>query len=164
MQPNALPADSHAHTELRDKLASLSLPHPTGQALSPLAAQWSGKTYKLEPNDLQIESIAIEFGADHSTYIARTASGERPVRIGYNTWLTGTTDLHANRDQPVASCGAWTEDDTFEMRVCFYEGEFCPVLRFRFLRDELHLTMDPNVSWGTPTVTMITGTLASSDA
>src|SRR5207244_2269634 len=63
MQPQALPAAPQAYGELCDKLAVLSLPLPKGQPSSPRAEQWGGKTYKLESNDLRLESVAIKF--DH---------------------------------------------------------------------------------------------------
>ncbi len=158
MGPTALPADPQAYAQLRDKLASLSLPLPTGQPSSPGMAQWSGKTYRLESNDLKFESIAINFGGDErSTLVVSDERGAHPIQVGYGTWLKGTTDLPGFGKTPVATCGAWTAEDTYEVRVAFYESEFCPVFRFHFAGDELQMDVDPNVSWTTPTVTTIKG-------
>ena len=63
-------------------------------------------------------------------------------------------------DEPIAACGAWTAEDTYEVRICYYESVFCPVLRFHFTSDELQLEVDPNVSWGPTTVRTITGRVA----
>ncbi len=164
MQPDALPADSHAYGELCDKLAALSLPLPKGQSSSPGAEQRSGKTYKLDHNDLKLESVTIMFGDDRATLVVNDERGEHPIQIGYGTWLTGTTDVRGRDSEPGAACGAWTADDTYEVRVCYYESESCPVYRFHYTSGELQLEVEPNVSWGPPTVTTITGRVADQAA
>ena len=147
MQPGALPADPQAYNELCDKLAGLSLPMPEGQPLTPGAEQWSGKTYKLESNHLKIESVAIQFGEEHSRLIVRDEGGEHPIQVGYSTWLKGTTDVRGRSHEPIAACGAWTAEDTYEVRVCCYEDAFCPVFRLHYTSGELQLDVDPNVAW-----------------
>ena len=69
MRPDALPADPQAYGALCDQLADLSLPIPQGQPSSPMAEQWSAKTVRLERNELQLESVAIQFGAEGSTLV-----------------------------------------------------------------------------------------------
>jgi hypothetical protein len=160
MRPRELPADPHAYDALRDKLAGLSLPLPNGRPSSPRAEQQSEKTYTLDDNALKLECVAIAFGDDRGTLVVRDARGEHPAQFGYGTWLTGISDVHGGRDQPVAACGAWSADDTFEIRACFTEGEFCPVLRFHYASGDLRLEVEPNVAWGPTTVTTITGRLA----
>lgn len=157
MQPAPLAADPRASAELQDQLAALSLPLVQGQSLPADAEQWSGKTYLLESNDLKLEQVAIQFGPDTSTLIVRDARGEHPLQVGHNMWLKGMDDLRGNGIEPVAACGAWTAEDTFEVRVCYYAGEFCPIMRFHYAGSELRLEVDPNVSWETPTVTTIAG-------
>ncbi len=162
MQPEALPADPHAYGELCDKLAVLSLPLPKGQPSSPRAEQWWGKTYTLERNELQLESVAITFGDEGSTLIVRDERGEHQIRVSYATWLKGTTDVRGYGDEPVAACGAWTAEDTYKVQVCYDEGVFCPVFRFHYTSGELHLDVEPNVFWGSTTVRTITGRVAGS--
>jgi hypothetical protein len=160
MQPGALPVDPRAWGKLCDKLAVLSLPLPKGQPLSPRAEQGWGKTYNLESNGLKLESVAIKFGYERGTLIVRDGRGEHPMQVGYATWLKGTTDLRGHGDEPVAACGAWTAEDTYEVRVCYYEGVFCPVFRFHYTSGELQLEVEPNVSWGSTTVLTMTGRVA----
>jgi CubicO group peptidase (beta-lactamase class C family) len=157
MQTEALPANPQAYGELREKLAILSLPLPKGQPSSP-AEQWSGKIYKLESNDLNLESIAIKFSHGAGTLIIGDERGEHPIQIGYATWLTGTTDVRGHVDESVAACGAWTADDNYEIRICYYDTMFCPIFRFHYMDSELQLEVEPNVSWGNPQVKRIKGT------
>jgi CubicO group peptidase (beta-lactamase class C family) len=157
MGPGALPADPQAYSELRDKLAGLALPHPKGQPSSPKMERWWGKTVKLERNELGLESVAIESGDGCSRLVMRDARGERALQIGTDTWLKGTTDVRGYDAEPVAACGAWTTQDTYEVRICYYESVFCPILRFHCRSGELQLEVEPNVSWGPTTPRTITG-------
>jgi CubicO group peptidase (beta-lactamase class C family) len=161
MRPEALPANPQTYRECCDKLAALSLPLPKGQPSSPGAEQWSGKTYKLESNDLKLESVAIKFDYERSTLIVRDERGEHSMQVGYAKWLKGTTDLRGPGDEPVAACGAWTTEETYEVWVCYYEAVFCPVFRFRYTSGELQLEVEPNVSWEQTTATTITGHVAA---
>jgi hypothetical protein len=77
--------------------------------------------------------------------------------VGHGAWLKGTNDLPGGVVQPVAASGAWTADDTYEVRLCFYEGELCSVLRFRCGDRDVWLEVEPNVAWGVPTVSTIMG-------
>jgi CubicO group peptidase (beta-lactamase class C family) len=159
MQPRALPANPTACNELRDKLAILSLPLPNGGASSPRAEQWSGKTYQLESNHLKFESVAIQFGDRSNTLVLRDDRGEHLMLIGTSTWLKGATGLRARGDEPIAACGAWTAEDTYEVRVSCYEDAYCPVFRFHYTSSELQLEVEPNATWDWEPagVTKITG-------
>ena len=147
MRPKALPANPQAYNELCDKLAALSLPLVNGQASSPNAEQSSGKTYKLESNHLNLQSVAIQFGDSGNTLIFRDARGERWIQIGTSTWLKGTTDIRARGQEPITACGAWTAEDTYEVRVCCTEDAYCPIFRFHYTSDELQLEVEPNATW-----------------
>jgi CubicO group peptidase (beta-lactamase class C family) len=147
MQPEALPANSQAYTELCDKLATLSLPLVKGQASSPNVEQWSGKTYKLEDNHLKLDSVAIQFGDKRSTLIIGNERGEHSIEIGYSTWLRETSNARGRGDELIAACGAWTAADTYEVRACFNEDAYCPVFRFDYTSGELQLEVEPNATW-----------------
>jgi hypothetical protein len=161
MRPEALPQNPQAYRECCDKLAVLSLPLAKGQPSSPRAEQWSGKTYEFESNDLKLESVAVKFGYDRSTLVVRDEGGEHLMEVGNAKWLKGTTDIRGHGKEPVAACGAWTAEDTYEVRVCYYETEFCPVFCFRYKCGELQLDVEPNVSWDQTTVTTIAGRVAA---
>lgn len=159
MQPNALPADLPAYSQLCDKLASLTLPLAQGKPSSPKAGQWSGKSYMLESNELTLENVAIYFGDEQSTLILHNEEGEHRLQIGYAAWLKGRSNLRGFGAEPVAACGAWTTAETYEVRICYYTSEFCPILRFHYTDNALQLEVEPNVFWGPTTVRAITGSL-----
>ena len=53
-------------------------------------------------------------------------------------------------EQPAAASGAWTGDDTFKAKVCFYETPFIITLSLKFSGDQLTLDSASNVGFGPP--------------
>jgi CubicO group peptidase (beta-lactamase class C family) len=165
MQKDALPDNETAQAELRDALASLTMPLPEGHATSMLAGDVSGATWDLEPNHLEIETINATFEDDRATVTYRADGRDHEIVAGYGEWLDGVSTMPgdggrrgpANGDEPVAASAAWKSDDTFEVRTCFYEGVFCPILRFHFSGDSLSLEIAPNVSWAGAETSTISG-------
>jgi CubicO group peptidase (beta-lactamase class C family) len=147
IQPKALPADPQGYEALREELVDLSLPLPKGQRSSPGMSQWSGKTYKLAANALRLESATSEFGERDCTLILRDERGDHKIRVGYDAWLNGTTHFRGYADEPISAAGAWTSEDCFEIRLCYTHSFFCPVFRFRYGSANLHIEVEPNVSW-----------------
>lgn len=146
-QPDALPADSQAYNELCDKLAVLSLPMADGSASSPRAEQWSGKTYKLEGNHLNLESVTLQFGDSDNMLILRDARGDHPIQIGHSVWTKGNFNIRVRGDESIAASGAWISEDTYEVRICCTEDAYCPVFRFRYQGEELQFETEPNAVW-----------------
>ena len=156
LQSEPLPANPPAYAALGDKLAKLALPLAEGQPSSPLAAQVSGKTFHLEDSELQLASVALEFGEEQSKLIVRDGRGEYAIQIGYGAWQSGHSGYS---DEPVAACGAWTAVNTYEIRLCYTTRVYCPILRFHFADDKLQLEVDPNVFWGLAYTRTINGCL-----
>ena len=51
-------------------------------------------------------------------------------------------------EQPAAASGAWTGDDTFKARVCFFETPFVVTLGLKFSGDQLTFDAQSNVGFG----------------
>lgn len=155
MRPEPLPVTNVP--ALKEKLANLSLPVVQGQASSSWAAKCAGKTYTLAQNELLLDSVTLEFAEGGSTMIVQDPRGGHPIPVGYGEWKQGKTDARGYGDDPVAACGAWTAEDTYEVRLCYTERVFCPRFRFHFTGDELQLEMEPNVFWADTNVRRIAG-------
>jgi CubicO group peptidase (beta-lactamase class C family) len=147
MQPEALPANPQGYNELCDKLAVLSLPLANGQASSPRMKQWSEKTYKLEKNYFNLQSVAIQFGDRGNTLILGDKQGEHRIQIGESTWLKGMTNIRGRGDEAIVASGAWTAEDVYEVRVCCTEDAYCPVFLLHYGAGELQLKVAPNATW-----------------
>jgi hypothetical protein len=159
MRSETLPENPQAYNELCNKLAALSLPVVHGQVSSPKAEQWSGKTYKLDANHLNLQSVALQFGEKNTTLILSDERGEHRIQIDHSMWLKGNSDIRGRGDESIAACGAWTADDTYEVRICCTGDAYCPIFRFHYTSGELRLEIEPNAiwDWEPAGVTQITG-------
>jgi CubicO group peptidase (beta-lactamase class C family) len=143
----ALPPDDAACDALKRKLASLAYAPPQGQKSSPLAASVSGKTYTLEPNDLKLESIRLDF-AEAETMVTFSKAGEIfPITCGISQWKEGESALF-DRLSKLAASGIWTSGDTFLVTLRFYETPFINTIPCRFEGDNLIIDGSVNVSFG----------------
>jgi hypothetical protein len=156
-QPAPLFDDPAALERLRAKLASLSLPRPSGKAASSLAAKISGQRYALEQNELGLRGVSLELYDDRAVLTAHDDRGDHPVGIGLDEWEAGRSSLRGGIEEGIAAIGAWTGEDTFTAHLCFTESEFAAIVRLSFPGDELRLEIDPNVSWTEPEGVAIKG-------
>lgn len=150
MHADSLPDDAAAQDALANKLSTLTLRPVQGAPTSPLTSQISGRTYAVDANELNIETLALNFTDSGCTLTIKTTRGEDTLPCGYGAWQTGQTalfDEHGlfNRTS-VAASGAWTADDCFTMVVRLYETPFYYTLMYYFAGDELMLEAQVNVS------------------
>ncbi len=148
MKAAPLPADEIALDKLNRKLASLSLAPQPGKRASPLASKASGRKYAFETNDQKLEAVSLDFTPDGSVLTVRDGHGEHRITCGNGVWATGTTALDNGIARRVAASGAWTAEDTFTAKLCFYETPFCPTIACRFVGNRLRFVFTANVGFG----------------
>jgi len=83
----------------------------------------------------------------NNTLLLSDERGEHTIQIGYSVWMKGTTDMRGRGDESISACGAWTAEDTYEVRICCNEDAYCPVFRFHYTSGELQLETEPNATW-----------------
>jgi CubicO group peptidase (beta-lactamase class C family) len=147
LKSGPLPADDAARAKLDRTLKGLALRLPEGSA-SP--AKVSGKTFVFPANDRKLESITLESGEKDGsvTVVARVDGAERRVACGADSWKKGRAAWGRLPEQPAAAGGAWTGDDTFTARICFYETPFVVTVRLKFAGEELRCESEANVGFG----------------
>jgi CubicO group peptidase (beta-lactamase class C family) len=152
--------DDDTSQRLAEKLASLSLPPVQGQGSSTLAAQISGRTYAVDANDLNIETMALDYGEGGCVLRVETAAGQETIPCGYDAWRQGQTSLFNESGMPgnarIATSGAWTSDDSFTMIMRLVETPFFHTLTFHFAGDEMMIETRVNVSLEAPRVLLLT--------
>lgn len=134
MKDAPLPADRVAQERLAQRLGTLALAFPKGRTSSPTTTQISGKTFRLEPNSLGLLSAAFAFGGDSGRLTFRDVQGDYPLECGLEQWRRGATALPGTPPRLVsggaakrgtltklAASGAWKDDQTFELRLRYYE-------------------------------------------
>ncbi len=147
MQEPSLPEDAAAQA-LRRRLANLMLPPARGQHSSPMASVVSGKEYVFLRNDMRLKTLSFDFGSDTCTCTFQQGRRKDPVVCGSGAWVRGVTRLESPTPRPVAASGAWTADDTYQIKLCFYETPFRPTIVCRFAGDEVAFDFRPNVAFG----------------
>jgi len=160
-----LPADRLGAEKLNKKLAGLAVRPVSGEATSPRAATLSGKRYAFASNYRQIEAIALESGKNGATVVISTPHGESRIVCEPGVWKRGRAAfvngvggrMVASSEQPIAASGAWTQDDTFTLKLCLYETPFYTTMVFRFNGDQLLLDSEHNVAFGSTTVPQLVG-------
>ncbi len=146
LQAESLPEDVAAQTRLADKLASLALLPVPQQPESPLAAQVSGRTYKVDANSTSLKSIAFHFTGSGCTVKA----GET-FPCGYGKWEYGQTTLFNEpwvfEPKPIVASGAWTSEDSFTLVVRPYETPFFYTFVCHFSGADMMIETEVNVSF-----------------
>lgn len=154
MSADVLPDAPQAQAELARKLASLTLPPPSGPSASPLAAGISGRSYTIDANEQGVESIELHFEENCCRVTTITPVGEVPVIGGYGVWHEGTTTLPTGIDSRYAASGVWTAEDTFTLTTRFYETPFVQTSAFHFADHQVKVDMELNVAFGPRTFTL----------
>ncbi|HEY3325249.1 MAG TPA: serine hydrolase [Planctomycetota bacterium] len=149
LKAERLPADNRASDELKAKLASLSLPFPSGQPSSPQAARVNKRTFSIAENTLGVRSISLDFSSDTCTFTMLDTQAEHKIECGLGKWKRGETDispapLHLATTKtfsrsPVACAGAWSDENTFVMHWRFVETAHYQSVTCRFTGDEIQV-------------------------
>lgn len=147
MQSTPLPADTEADDKLKRALAGLTLHQPQGAALSPVAAQVSGRTYVFPTNDQNIDAVRLDFNGPDATLAVRSQGQKYHIACGSGAWKKERTAFTAGAapwiaapvEQPVAASGAWTADDTYTVKLAYYETPLAITLTCRFAGDRVLL-------------------------
>jgi hypothetical protein len=152
MRPESIPENGTTQETLTRKLSNLSLPPVQGISTSAVSSQISGQTYAVDANELQIETIALDFVGSVCSMKFKTPGGEETISCGYDSWYEGHTTLFSNTpwlpdgSVPVVASGAWTTKDSFTTVVRLYETPFFYTLVFYFLDAEMLVEIQVNVS------------------
>jgi CubicO group peptidase (beta-lactamase class C family) len=150
MGPAPLAADEGAQERLRARLKGLAVRPQEGSASAASMAKVWGRTYEFPANDQKLESVTLEGGGKDGavTVVARINGAEQRVACGQGAWRKGRGAWGRLPAQPVAGSGAWTGDDTFVAKLCFYETPFIFSARLKFSGDEVRCDVESNVGFG----------------
>ena len=135
-----LPGDAAGTEQLAVRLASARLAPVSGQPTSPLAAAYAGRRFALDANPDGIETIGFDFGVDETRVTLGGAGGDRGIAVGAGRWLRNTIEpirqanviFRESWPARVAACGAWVDDNTYVVDLCWYETPFRRTLTCRF--------------------------------
>ena len=162
-----LEENAEDHRALEKALSALELRAPPGRPSSPLSEKLSGRTYRIAPNDLGVQTIAFHFEHGDATLETSTANGASRTAIGFASWKKGQGGFTAGMDQELsvpenprtAARGAWSEDHVLNVKLVLYETPFSATLTFRFDRDRLQVESQQNLGFTGATRRELRGTV-----
>jgi hypothetical protein len=147
MKTSSLAPDDEARERLERRLKGLAVRPQEGSG-SP-AEVW-GKKYVFPANQRTLETVTLESDPEDGTVtlVTRFDSVEQRVACGRGAWRKGRAAWGSLPQQPVAASGAWTEDNSFTAKLCFYETPFIVTVRLTFSGKELQYNAESNVGFG----------------
>ena len=162
LKPSNLPTDDASSAKLDRTLHGLAIRPQTG---SGTPAKGSGKKYVFPPSDHKLQMIRIETDntGGATTLVMRFDGIEHRVICRRDEWTKGKCgwgslqERSPLREQPVAASGAWTSDDTFMAKLCFFETPFVISIELKFTGDEVNYLARPNVGFGPKNEFQLTG-------
>ncbi len=150
MKKEALAEEGGEVHSLREKVSNLTLLPVQGRATSPIASQVAGQTYRVDGNELKIETLTLQVSESGWTVSIKTAAGINLIPCGYGVWQPVQTTLFHDAwvvsPTPIVASGAWTAQESFTMVVRLYETPFFHTLVFHFVGDEMLVETWVNVS------------------
>jgi CubicO group peptidase (beta-lactamase class C family) len=147
MKAGMLPDDDTARKKLEETLKVLSLKMPTGSGSPPKVM---GTKYAFPTNKSKMEAITLESDRKYGgvTLVVQFDGAAQRIACGRGAWKKGETAWETMRKQPVAASGAWTVDDTYTAKICFYETPFTLTIRLKFTGKEVRCDSELNVWFG----------------
>ncbi|MEO7190113.1 MAG: serine hydrolase [Vicinamibacterales bacterium] len=137
----SLPADAAGNRTLGERLTSLKLSVPSGEAANAaLASKITGQTFQLDSNRLGIDAVSFTFGQSGVGELVMTRSGSpASVKMGNGSWMASTINVNSllrpsapskSRDASylvpgtpyrVAASFAWSAPNTLAVTTRFVE-------------------------------------------
>ncbi|MEI8016772.1 MAG: serine hydrolase [Schlesneria sp.] len=155
-----LTADLEIQTRLIQRLKSLTLPPQDGSGSPKM--EFVGKKFVFQPNDHKLESLILEQDDKEKiiAVVTRFDGTEHRTVCKNGQWTKGKAGWGSLREQPVASSGAWTSDNQYTAKICFYETPFTVTANFKLIGNEVHYQAKTNVGFGPKNEFQLVGTPA----
>ncbi len=161
----ALPENTTATQALNAKLATLTVRMPAGQPISPRAAAVSKQWFALPENERGLSALALDTTAGATALLVRTKAGEIRTPVGLGAWSTpapgfanGLERFLSVPEHPLVSAsGAWTDEDTFTIRLTLTQTPFSSLLTLKFAAQQVTFTSKHHVAFGAASVADLIG-------
>ncbi len=147
IQAESLADDPETREKLEQRLQGLALRTPEGNGQP---ANVFGKTFVFPANDGKLEAVTLERGDDDqiaAALVTRIAGVERRIELGRGRWQNGKAAWSRATEQPASASGAWTTNDQFTGKLCFYQTPFVVTMQLTFSGNEVQLQSETNVGF-----------------
>lgn len=143
------------HKSLLARLESLRLPPVEGKLPSPTAARIDGASFVFLENERGIKSVTLSLADDQTILSLQDRQGQHHFVCAHGTWSKGRMPsigslsgrLPRDEDVGVAGSGAWSSNDTFEVKLWLFETPYRLDLKLQFNDNEVVLDGEYNVAF-----------------
>jgi hypothetical protein len=149
IKDNPLPANEKTVSELRKRLAGLTIPAPEKNINEEKSLQISGKIIEFSKNPRLIKSMAIKFDNNLCMLNLKTDTASYDLSFGAGEWFLEETAMHgpnlfartANNQNglpPFKTAGAysWKEDQSLELTLRYIDCMHTLRIVFHFYEDK----------------------------
>jgi len=147
-----MPENIEVATNLKQRLSSLALPLPSKGVDSPAVSRISGRTFRLKPNDMHLESLAFSF-MENMCHVSMNYEGtEYKLTFGGGSWITGETALTGPNllraakahnvglpPEKIAGCFTWEDENTLELVLRYIESPHTERINCRFDKQKINV-------------------------
>ncbi|MGG6312787.1 serine hydrolase domain-containing protein [Paenibacillus macerans] len=151
--------DAAAEEELKRALEGLHLEPPRVQSGSEREGELGGKNYRLEKNELGLQSLGIGVQGETAILTIKDKRGEHRAELGRQAWILGRTTLFEEEER-IAASYTWKSPETLLLSVQRIETPFRLSVEIELLEDGIEIRSEVNVSFGEPAQAPIRGRLA----
>ncbi len=156
IKSGTLQANDDAEKKLKQRVAKLSLQIPESKSTAP--DKVVGKKYVFPANEQKLESLVLDSSTGGITTVVTSIGGSEQRLICIpGAWMRGKVSWANSPVRPAENCGAWTASDTFTAKICFYETPFVNTIHLKFSGDEVRVTSEQNVGFGSTRETEVVG-------
>jgi hypothetical protein len=162
LAPVALPEDPERREKLQARSRKLALARPEGEPGEDKIQEHGLHRYVFPANDHGLEAFEVR-PMKGGAVLLFTVKGEvERLSYGYKQrWVKGETGLGPallarglQNPEPIATAGAWADDETLVIRVCFTRTPYVLTLTARFDDDTLDLQGKWSAAFGPRTFTL----------
>ena len=122
---NRMADDAAVQKKLSARLESLAIQLPEGKLSSPVAARYSDKDFKMEPNPMGLSNVRISFKTNEVVFNYKNETGAFAIRIGVGHYLSQSfPEPYSGRVSGVRDTyydtiagGAWVDENVFKCTV-----------------------------------------------
>ncbi len=157
----ALPANKVAAAQLKQHLAELDLPALANTGGKTYIAAISGKTFMLQPNDLNIKSIFFNDGGkscqvalkkDTATYYFSFSTGKWLINKtnmqGPSLLLQAKEDFSALPPYAIADSYNWPDEHTLQLKIRYIESPHSEMITCHFSGNTITATVEYSFNYG----------------
>lgn len=140
------------------RLATLSLPLPTGEPTSPLEPRLSTRKFPVEGNDLGVKEVRFAFEGDHLVWTVTDKRGIHRLEAGRGLWREAASDLFPSLTisgpraplpvAPLVSAFVWTGPRTLTLVARVIETPYVYRFSVAFEGDLVRILGGMNVNFG----------------